>query len=106
MMLLAPLAVGALISVKLKWAIGFTAVILIIGWVMTRPAVAAWMTCCAGSATGSGRSAAAVVSTASWSRPGPCWTFWTRPKPGLKAAPPKPGKGRGTGTLEPGAVFC
>jgi peptidoglycan biosynthesis protein MviN/MurJ (putative lipid II flippase) len=43
LMLLAPLAVGALICVKLKWAIGATAIILIVGWVMTRPAVAAYL---------------------------------------------------------------
>jgi peptidoglycan biosynthesis protein MviN/MurJ (putative lipid II flippase) len=43
LMLLAPLAVGALIVVKTKYAVGLTVVILLIGWVMIRPAIAAYL---------------------------------------------------------------
>jgi peptidoglycan biosynthesis protein MviN/MurJ (putative lipid II flippase) len=42
-MLLAPLVVGILIVVKVKYAIGLTVVILLIGWVMLRPAIAAYL---------------------------------------------------------------
>ena len=42
-MLLAPLAVGALTVVKVKWAIGAVIVIGIVGWVMLRPVVAAYL---------------------------------------------------------------
>jgi hypothetical protein len=43
LMLLAPLAVGALIVVKTKYAIGLTLVILLIGWVVIRPVIAAYL---------------------------------------------------------------
>jgi peptidoglycan biosynthesis protein MviN/MurJ (putative lipid II flippase) len=42
-MLLAPLAVGALTVIKMKYAVGATVVILIIGWVMLRPVIAAYL---------------------------------------------------------------
>jgi murein biosynthesis integral membrane protein MurJ len=42
-LLLAPLAVGALTVVKIKYAVGAVVVIAVIGWVMARPAVAAYL---------------------------------------------------------------
>jgi len=42
-MLLAPLAVGILAVVKMKYALGATVVILLIGWVMLRPVIAAYL---------------------------------------------------------------
>jgi peptidoglycan biosynthesis protein MviN/MurJ (putative lipid II flippase) len=42
-LLVAPLAVGALTVVKLKYAVGAVILIMLIGWVMARPAVGAYL---------------------------------------------------------------
>ena len=43
LMLLVPLGVGALAAVKMKYAIGAAVIILLVGWVMLRPVIAAYL---------------------------------------------------------------